>query len=298
MRRSLLFFATNLPRTVFEIGIPFLASLGFLFLFNLLLVRVITTQLKRKKYSPALFVGLLVCILNAVFFHVAREGLIERGREMTQNISPLVLDPIPPPRQYDFIKKHKIRRDYDRGLISAVDPTGFSLALQKARPRQVFSDSFYIMMGKEDFEVPDEKTALDYAKFIILIYYGESEPLYPDSAKDLEKVLKGRGERFAPVLKAIDRYKTSKFSEKPAQPVAVPQKDQWDTDGNVLKPGDVETLRLLSRISPPEFKKDWDSSYLFKLYTFSLRYLELVEWQFRISKKTEVQVKKLNRVTF
>ena len=269
--------------------------IGALF-FNLIFVGLTGGYLRRKRLLQAgIMAAGLIC--GNVFFINVIDGIANNAAKKGIVCYPAPVDPGPPERKYDFIKKHVLERDKKTGVISAVDEDFVKLALTRGNPRQVFQDSFYVMTGKENRKLEGDTAKLDYAKFIILLYYGESEPIYPKNAAELADELM---RRINPAQKKIgSEIEEALKSLKPdyGYEVKVPFDYEWDVDGPVVKFDSPEAAGVFARISKADFLQDYDGGTLFRVYSYSLRYNELIEWQFKVFDDGEVWINKLFTVS-
>ncbi|MFP4498480.1 MAG: hypothetical protein ACLFQV_09750 [Vulcanimicrobiota bacterium] len=286
--------------TIISPGILFYISLIVFSLILFFAGKVIFLYVKKKKIKPALVVFSILLLLASAYLFTTRHMLKKRAKEITlSQVVEGTQQAHPPARKYEFLKKHSLVRDSNKGIIQARDSTGFTLTLSRNDPRQVFADSFYIMMSKEGKKFETRQDMLDYAWFVILMYYGESEPIMVTSPTQLIEKLKNRNSseldkissRLEELFKIIP--KASKQVVK-----VTPYEAEWDLDPEVMSFNDNRAATVVGRIYTPTFWVSYDSGTLFRLYTFSLRYKELVEWQFKIFKTGEIWVKKLYVVKY
>lgn len=291
----------NLPvfrlENLFLSGKPFIIGLVVLFLVNVALMRLVFMYGKKKKIPPALVVLLIFVIVDAGFYLYFKNRLSQRLDRFSdvKTVEAALVDPGPPRRDYPFIQKHSIYRNDKFGLIRADDGDTISVALRRGRPRQVFPESFSILFDKEGVRFTGKRPMTEYARFVIIIYYGESEPLFPTSVNGMVNVLKHRKDpEQKKIAKSIE--KTLRQNEKKVQEPPVTQGDDWDLEGNTMFFSDPAAEEVIMRIGPPKFTTDWEQGANFRMYSFSLRYNELVEWQFRMFEDGRMDVKKLNVV--
>ncbi len=263
----------------------FFLALFFLFVADIFLVRFSRIIIKKKKYLGWFISFVLILGVNLWFYGMADAKLKAEARCRSEDV--LVREPSPHHRVYPFIHNHTLVQD-KRKNIYAIDEDGFCLTLRKAHPKQVYQDSFSIMMGKENFRIENKEDAINYAKFIILLYYGESEPVYISSKDDLIKYLR-RSKVSNKVIEDVFHKKVvTKISS-----VYPPRGNDWDGDGKVYSVDDPNISKVLSTIHPPLVDIDWDGGYLFCLYTYSIRYKEIVCWYFKVFKDGRVWIKKM-----
>ncbi len=276
------------PDGVFPVWIltPGLLILGILLSILLHLAR---KYIGRKKYPQAFFFASAVIICVLVYLPAGRSAMITAGKNQEIPHSPLPTDPGPPQRDYPFLKNHQLIRNRERRMIQAVDDEKFLLCLVEGDPLRVYGESFTIMMGKEDVKFTDDREMAEYAKFIVLLANSESEPLFPVDGEELGRFLSRR--------KDSRQQETGRFLVQAVNmPGAVgliptPLGDEWDLPGEVVPFDSPHGIMVARRISPPRFEKDWEGGVYFLLYSFSLRYNELIEWQFRVFEDGRVDVR-------
>jgi uncharacterized integral membrane protein len=286
-------YCGNIPTWILKAGIPLLVCFLILAAVNVLFLKLIFIYGRKRKFGPAgvIIVGML--IINLLFLFTS-ESKISRAGEPSSNVSLVSMQTRPASRQYSFIKFHTIYRDDNWGTIAAVDSEDYVITLMKEEPRQIYQEAFQVLMEKENFQFKGEKEAYDYATFLILIYYFESEPVYLESEADFMKMLKLRKDT------ALHEIIGRRGIENPVKNVTdppIPGEYDWDIDGNHFTFSDPESDKIMKRIGKPDFIRSYDDALNFRLYTFSLRYRELVEWQFKVFKNGEILVKKLNVIT-
>ncbi|MCD4782598.1 MAG: hypothetical protein K8T10_02080 [Candidatus Eremiobacteraeota bacterium] len=254
-----------------------------MFLLNLIFVSITSIYFKKKlegrkkRIMPALlFLGITI-FLNLGYYAIARNKLQNYIYKVpVQDV--LTPDPSPAKRDFSYLKKNRIIRDERFKSYLAVDQEGVILCLRSGGEPQVYDSSFYLTMQKEGKTFNTKKEMSDYARFVILLYYCESEPVYINSASSLARILKNRNNKTQcnlgqKVSHIISTTRNSKNKNK--------------------QTGPDETLKkLVARISPPKFEKDWDKGVSFNLYTFSFRYNELAQWKFKIFPNGNIEVEK------
>ncbi len=263
-----------------------------MFFINLLLVTVDLQYLRRKRFPQFMVFLILVLFVNWAFYAMAKIKLEKDAREKTANLVQDVLmpDPGPPKRDYPFLEKQTIMRDPMAQTYSAVEPDGTAVCLMSGDPPQVYDSSFFLLMQKEGRKLQKNEQMLEMAKFVILLWYRESSPAYFENPKQLANFLARRqnktqkqlGKRIYAILQK-ETEKEKKISGKTIPPNQIPS----------LVNAKNGTLRyMMGRISPPQYKKDWEGATEFKLYTYSLRYNEIAEWNFKIKEDGTLEADK------
>jgi hypothetical protein len=277
-------------------GKPFIWGLIVMFFLNAVLVRLLFAYTGRRRFPPAAVLLCALIICNIIFYDSMR-GLTRHAQAQVPAPSPVPTAVAPPHRDYSFLKEHTIEWDDRRGTITAVDGDGFRLTLRRDDPRQVFPEAFSIMMGKEKARPSSDEAMLSLGRLMILLYYGESEPYYPASGRDLASFLLRRND---PAQREIGhRVEELARRAKPddGRDVDPPFGEEWDTDGEVMTFDDGGAVPVVARIAPPKVERDYEDAALFRLYSFSLRHNEMAEWQFRFPRQGDASLKILNRVT-
>lgn len=280
---------------------PFIIKgLSFMFLANLIFVSITSIYFRKKiegrkkRIMPALlFLGITI-ILNFGYYAITSKKLQNYTyRVPVQNV--VMPDPGPPERDFLFLKKHRVTRDERFKSYFAVDEEGVILCLRSWEKPQMYDSSFYITMQKEGRTFNTEKEMLDYARFVILLYYCESEPVYIESSSALAQILKNRKNIAQCSLEQKVSHLTYIMQkENKTASITVLNKSGNLTGNSNNKPvlSDEILRELVSRISPPKFEKDWDKGVNFNLYTFSFRYNELAQWKFKIFPNGNIEVEK------
>jgi hypothetical protein len=280
-------------RELAALGSHFLLGFIIIFIVNLFVLRFAFIFRQKKQIGKAAIVFVIMLLINIIFVSIsgkenlsAHEPNEKAGTTLTSKA---------PPKTYPFIRNHFIERDASTGAICAVDNDGVKVTLSRENPRQIYQDSFATIMGKENYTFPDKNKALEYARFVVLMYYQESAPFYPNSVGQLGDYLQLR---HNPDLKRIGLLiaNASEKKDKTNDNFYTLYGEEWDVDGNVMNFKNPNAIKVLKSISPPRFAKDGEGALQFRFFTFSSRYHELVEWQFRVFKNGEIWVKKLNEL--
>ena len=153
----------------------------------------------------------------------------------------------------------------------------------------MFGESFTIMTGKEKLTLKDNAKKAEYARFIVLLANNESQPIFGVDKNKLGKFLLCRKPRQQ---RDIGNWLIHKVNVPSAvTPMPMPNGDDWDLPGSVVSYDTPEAAMVARRMAPPQFDKDWEGGTNFRIYSFSLRYNELIEWQFRVFKNGRVNVR-------
>jgi len=280
---------------------PFIIKgLSFIFVLNLILISITSIYFRKKlegkkrRITPALIFLCITIIVNFTYYTMTRKKLLNYNYKVpVQDV--VMPDPGPPKRDFSYLEKHRITRDERFKSYFAVDEEGVILCLRAWENPQMYDSSFYLTMQKEGKTFNTREDFLEYARFIILLYYCESEPAYIESPSNLLTILKNRknkpqdnlAEKVAGIIPMIQKENKDEYKRKSNDPDDLKDnEDKKNSDSN-------EFLKeLVSQISPPKFEKEWDKGVVFNLYTYSFRHNELAKWKFKIFPNGNVEVEK------
>jgi hypothetical protein len=264
----------------------------FLFIYNAIFLSFVYMYWRKKRLGPAWVILIILAIVNVVVLFVpvirdpANSDLLRDVRGRLRPDEPVILE-------FPFINNHVIYKDNKWGTIYAMDSEDYRVTLMRENPRQLYQESFHIMMGKENMQFETQEEAYNYATFLIHIYYSESEPVYLESVPDFLDVLKRKNNT---AFKYITDRRSTGMTEAGIIEPPIPGDYDWDVDGERLSFSDPTVEKVIRRINKPDYIRCYDDALNFRIYTYSLKYHELVEWQFKVFKDGEIYVKRLNEI--
>lgn len=249
---------------------------------NLFLVTRIFKHWHKKRHKHMLvFVLILLTVNGGVLLYLKNFIHQMSFRMPVQDV--LVKNPAPPLRNFSFLKNYKILRSSKRNTYWARDNDDAIYCLKGGNPPQLYDSSFYIIMQNEGKSLTNDSHLIQIARFMILLDYSESEPVYFESPEQMADFFANRPD---PTMKDIGRrLKNLIPREKNPDPYYGSQESDYPE-----KPLNIKDM--MAQVSPPDFHGGYSGGTEFSLYTYSMRFREFARWTFNVIPDGEIIVEK------